>query len=122
LDKIGGAGEQHPPAVFDESKTERRREMAFAYAGRNSVTMPGVRLSRYGSTIRSILDAARWCRSCSGGGLQARITWSWSSRTARWLWYRAGWQRWRLALSLSPRALGYPSIGWSSCALASMRF
>ncbi len=34
LHKIGGAGEQHPPAVFDEGETERGREMAFAHARR----------------------------------------------------------------------------------------
>ena len=56
---------------------------ALAGAGQDSVTMPGVRRSRSGSTIRFILDAGRWCRSRSGGGSQARITWSWFSQTGR---------------------------------------
>jgi hypothetical protein len=79
--------------------------------------MPDVRRSRSGSTIRFILDAARWCRSRSGGGSQARITWSWFSQTARSLWSRPGWRRQWLALPLSPRALGYRSVGSSSMAL-----
>jgi hypothetical protein len=96
--------------------------MRLAHAGQDSVTMPGVRRSRSGSTIRFILDAARWCRSRSGGGSQARITWSWFSQTARSLWSRRGWRRQWLALPLSPRALGYQSVGSSSCAHGSIRF
>ena len=33
LDNIGGAGEENPPAVFDQGETEGGREMAFAAAG-----------------------------------------------------------------------------------------
>jgi hypothetical protein len=101
---------------------ERRGQPALADAGQDSVTMPGVRRSRSGSTIRFILDAARWCRSRSGGGSQSRITWSWFSQTARSLWSRPGWRRQWLALPLSPRALGYRSVGSSSCAHDSIRF
>src|SRR4029077_15747749 len=61
---------------------EGASEPALADAAQDSVAMPGVRRSRSGSTIRFILDAARWCRSRSGGGSQARITWSWFSQTA----------------------------------------
>src|SRR5262252_870855 len=32
LDEIGGAGEQHPPAVFDKGKAKRCREVALAAA------------------------------------------------------------------------------------------
>jgi hypothetical protein len=67
-------------ALLDVSLT---REKSFAIAEQDSVTMPGVRRSRSGSTIRFILDAGRWCRSRSGGGSQARITWSWFSQTGR---------------------------------------
>jgi hypothetical protein len=102
--------------------TERACNPTLADAGQDSVTMPGVRRSRSGSTIRFILDAARWCRSRSGGGSQARITWSWFSQTARSLWSRPGWRRQWLALPLSPRALGYRSVGSSSCAHDSIRF
>ena len=56
------------------------------------------------------------------GGSQARITWSWFSQTARSLWSRRGWRRQWLALPLSPRALGYQSVGSSSCAHGSIRF
>jgi hypothetical protein len=63
--------------------TEGTGNPALAEPGQDSVTMPGVRRSRSGSTIRFILDAARWCRSRSGGGSQARITWSWFSQTGR---------------------------------------
>ena len=34
LDQVGGAHEQHAPAVLNESQTERRRKMALAPAGR----------------------------------------------------------------------------------------
>ena len=34
LDEIGGAREQHAPAVFDKSEAERCREMALAAARR----------------------------------------------------------------------------------------
>ena len=34
LDEVGGAHEQHAPAVLDERQTERRRKMALAAAGR----------------------------------------------------------------------------------------
>ena len=49
-------------------------QMGLAGAGQDSITMPGVRRSRSGSAIRFILDTAKWCRSRSGGGSQARIT------------------------------------------------
>jgi hypothetical protein len=122
MDEASRSDEADAHATLTGGKTERESDMRLAGAGQDSVTMPGVRRSRYGSTIRSIHDMARWCRSCSDDGLQARITWPCSSRTARWLWSRAGCRKRRLALSLSPLALGYPSIGSSSCALASMRF
>jgi hypothetical protein len=106
----------------DRFTPQRDRKVRLADARQDSVTMPGVRRSRSGSTIRFILDAARWCRSRSGGGSQARITWSWFSQTARSLWSRPGWRRQWLALPLSPRALGYRSVGSSSCAHDSIRF
>src|SRR5215210_6632993 len=34
LDEIGGSGEQHAPAVFDESEAERCRQVTLAGAGR----------------------------------------------------------------------------------------
>ena len=34
LDEVGGAGEQHAPAVLDEGQADGRREMALAAAGR----------------------------------------------------------------------------------------
>ncbi len=34
LDEIGGAGEQHAPAVFDEGEAERCRQVALAAARR----------------------------------------------------------------------------------------
>jgi hypothetical protein len=43
LDEIGGAGEQHAPAVFDKSETERRREMAFAPTRRGRDIVPDTR-------------------------------------------------------------------------------
>jgi hypothetical protein len=51
LYQIGSAHEQHAPAIFDERQPDGGRQVTFAAAGRNSVTMPGVQLSRYGSTI-----------------------------------------------------------------------
>jgi hypothetical protein len=122
VDKSRRRDEADRQALLTNRQAEPERDMTFARAARNSVTMPGVRCSRYGSTIRSIHDMARWCRSCFDDGLQVRITWPYSSRTARWLWSRAGWRKRRPALSLSPLALGYLSIGSSSCALALMRF
>jgi hypothetical protein len=80
---------------------ERTGKPTFAGAGQDSVTMPGVRPSRPGSTIRFILDAARWGRSRSGGGSQARITWSWFSQTARTRWSRRGWRAAELKTSSS---------------------
>jgi hypothetical protein len=118
----GGCDELHGMPSQDRFTPQRDRKVRLADASQDSVTMPGVRRSRSGSTIRFILDAARWCRSRSGGGSQARITWSWFSQTARSLWSRPGWRRQWLALPLSPRALGYRSVGSSSCAHDSIRF
>src|SRR6185437_4513059 len=115
-DEVGGRQEADFPALVRGDQPERDGKMRLTGARQDSVTMPGVRRSRSGSTIRFILDAARWCRSRSGGGSQARITWSWFSQTARSLWSRPGWRRQWLALPLSPRALGYRSVGSSSCA------
>jgi hypothetical protein len=122
LEEPGHALIKDRAVVATRLVAERRGQPALADAGQDSVTMPGVRRSRSGSTIRFILDAARWCRSRSGGGSQARITWSWFSQTARSLWSRPGWRRQWLALPLSPRALGYRSVGSSSCAHDSIRF
>ena len=91
--------------------------MRLACAARNSVTMPGVRRLKYGSIypfhprcgqMVQVMFRRRFARRGS--------LWSWSSRTARWLWSHVGWQRQRLAPSPSPRALGYRSVGSSSCA------
>ena len=43
LDEIGGAGEQHAPAVFDESKAERCRKVALAPARRGRDIVPDTR-------------------------------------------------------------------------------
>src|SRR6185295_6933144 len=122
VDKVDHVVEAPTGAGSDAAPGDCDGQMGLAGAGQDSVTMPGVRRSRSGSTIRFILDAARWCRSRSGGGSQARITWSWFSQTARSLWSRPGWRRQWLALPLSPRALGYRSVGSSSCAHDSIRF
>ena len=34
LHEVGGSGEQHAPAVFDQGEAERRRQMRFSAAGR----------------------------------------------------------------------------------------
>jgi hypothetical protein len=57
--------------------------MGFSGAGRSSVTMPGVRRSRYVFSIRSIHGPGRWCRSSTASGSLAKTIWSWSSPTAR---------------------------------------
>ena len=62
---------------------ERAGKPTFAGAGRTSVTMPGVRRSRYGFSIRFIHGPGRWCRSSTASGSLARTIWSWSSPTAR---------------------------------------
>ena len=43
LDEIGGAGEQHAPAVLNESEAERRRKVAFAAARRGRDIVPDTR-------------------------------------------------------------------------------
>jgi hypothetical protein len=60
--QIGGVCEEHTPAVLDEGKPDRRRQMALSAAARRRVTMPGVRRSRCQSFIRSIHGPGRWCR------------------------------------------------------------
>ena len=125
----GEGAERHRKRADDRTEKESPGGIESAggnrYADRavqDSVTMPGVRRSRSGSTIRFILDAARWCWSRSGGSLQARNTWSWFSQTARSLWSRPGWQRQRLALPLSLRALGYRLVGSSNYVRDSILF
>ena len=44
---FGGAGKQHAPTVFDQRQAERCRQMTLAEPCRDSVTMPGVRRSRF---------------------------------------------------------------------------
>ena len=80
VDEVDDVVEAAASAGSDAASGDGDGQMGFAGAGRDSVTMPGVRRSRFGSTIRFILDAGRWCRSSSGGGSPARITWSWSAR------------------------------------------
>ena len=55
LDEVGGSGEEDLPAVLDEGEADRRGEVALAATGRTGVIMPGVRLSKPGSRIRSTL-------------------------------------------------------------------
>src|SRR5215467_3732181 len=43
LDEIGGAGEQHTPAVFDDSEAESCRKVALAAAGRGRDIVPDTR-------------------------------------------------------------------------------
>ena len=62
LDEIGGAGEQDAPAVFDQGKAERCREVTLAAAGRSSVILPGVRQSRFGFSIRFTRAAVKALR------------------------------------------------------------
>jgi hypothetical protein len=84
IDQIDGGEEPHLFALMlDGLHAQGGGDMALAGSGRGSVTMPGVRRSRYGSTIRFILDAVRswWLRS--GGGLLARNIWSLFNRMAR---------------------------------------
>jgi hypothetical protein len=69
---------------------ERTPDPTLADAGRTSVTMPGVRRSKYGSIIRFILDAVSLCRLCSVDGLLAKTIWSSCSTTAPWLLFLAG--------------------------------
>jgi hypothetical protein len=42
LHRIGGAGEQHPPAVTHQGQAQSRRQVRFASARRTSVILPGV--------------------------------------------------------------------------------
>ena len=69
--------------MFDGLNADGGRQMRLARAGRDSVTMPGVRQARYGSSIRSIHWRGRWCRSSTASGSPARTIWPWSSPTAR---------------------------------------
>ena len=85
LHEVGGAREQHAPAVFNQRQAERCRQMALAAAGRDSVTMPGVRRSRCESSILFILGPENWCKSSTASGSPVRIIWSWFSWTARTL-------------------------------------
>jgi hypothetical protein len=94
----------------------------FAAAGHDSVTMPGVRRLKFGSTIRFILDVARWCRSRCGGGLRARNIWLWFSPMARLLCSRPGWRKPCRALPLLPHALAYRLAGSSNYVCDSMLF
>jgi hypothetical protein len=62
---------------------ESGRQPTFADAARSSVTMPGVRRSRCGSTILFIRAKAKWFRSRSDAGLREKTTWSSCSRMVR---------------------------------------
>jgi len=43
LDEIGGAGEQHAPAIFDKGEAESRRKVALAAACRGRDIVPDTR-------------------------------------------------------------------------------
>jgi hypothetical protein len=63
LDEIGGSGEQHAPAVFDEGIAERCRQVTLAGAGRSSVILPGFRELKFGSPIHFTRAAVKSLRS-----------------------------------------------------------
>ena len=83
LEEPGHALIEDRAIVATRLVAERRGQPALADAGRDSVTMPGVRRSRSGSSIRFIRGPGRWCRSCTGGASLARSIWSWCSPTGR---------------------------------------
>ena len=72
-------------AALASRQTKSEGQMALAAAGRDSVTMPGVRRSRCESSILFILGPENWCKSSTASGSPVRIIWSWFSWTARTL-------------------------------------
>jgi hypothetical protein len=81
--QIDGIIEANALSLVNGCDAQGGCQMSFAGARRGSVTMPGVRRSRCGFTIRFILDAARSWWSRYGGGLLARNTWSLFNQMAR---------------------------------------
>ena len=53
LHEIGCSGEQHAPALFDQGKSKRRRQVGLSSAGRDSDMAPGVWRVRRRSPARS---------------------------------------------------------------------
>lgn len=62
LDEVGGACEQHAPAVFDEGEADGRSEMALSAAGRSSDILQGIRTTKGRFFIRFIQNLVRLLR------------------------------------------------------------
>ena len=82
LNEIGGAGEEDAPSILDQGEADGGGEMAFAAAGRTSVTMPGVWDLRCRSSTRSIPDVDTWWAVSAASNTVARSTSSSGSQTA----------------------------------------
>jgi hypothetical protein len=75
LHEVGGAGEQHAPALFDQGQAERGREMGFSSACRDSDMAPGFWRVKRQSTTRFIrLRAKRWRRAVGASCTEAWST------------------------------------------------
>src|ERR1700678_4570124 len=75
LDEVGGSGEQHAPALFDQGQADRGREMGFSCAGRDSDMAPGFWRVKGQSTTRFIrLRAKRWRRAVGASCTEAWST------------------------------------------------
>ena len=75
LHEVGGSGEQHAPALFNQGQAERGRQMGFSCARRDSDMAPGFWRVKRQSTTRFIrLRAKRWRRAVGASCTEAWST------------------------------------------------
>ncbi len=75
LHEVGGSGEQHAPALFDQGQAERGRQVRFSSAGRDSDMAPGFwRVKRQSTTCFIRLRAKRWRRAVGASCTEAWST------------------------------------------------
>ena len=71
LHEVGGSGEQHAPALFDQRQAERRGQMRFSAAGRGRDMAPVFWRVKRRSTTPSILWQGRPWRRRAGASCTA---------------------------------------------------
>ena len=90
VEQLGRADVEDRLVVAAGFVAERAGQPTLAEPGRYSVTMPGVRCSRCGSTIRSIRGPDNLCMSSTLSDSRARIIWPCANRMVRLLCFRPG--------------------------------
>ena len=101
LDEIGGAGEQHAPAVFDKGEAESCRQGGFC---RRRVARTGVKLAPLFSQASPAASAMTWALLTTGTASKSKVSRvlpGGSRASARW---RSMRRRLRSAISCSARA------------------